>query len=354
MAYHREENVCVNVFPQECMATIKEVAESAGVSITTVSHIVNGTRHVSERLTVKVRSAIDELGYRPHTAARSLRSCKTHMIGLILPDNTNPFFAEIARGVEDSCFDAGYSVILCNTDNNLEKEVNYLRLLENKGVDGIAFVSIGQDHEAIEILAKQKQPHVLIDRYIPDFDCVLVDNRVGARKAVARLIELGHRRIGFISGRRNLVPSMEREQGYREALRHLGINVDPANLVEGDFGLESGNRAALRLLSRPHRPTALFAANDMMAIGALKAARQMALRVPEDLSVIGFDDIQLSSFVSPSLTTVAQPKYTMGRRTAEILLTRIKQPETKTISENLSTRVVERESHGMAPKETAA
>ena len=330
------------------MPTIKDVAEKAGVSTATVSHIINGTRFVSDELSVKVRSAIEELGYEPHAVARSLRGQKTHMIGLILPDNTNPFFAEVARGVEDACFTAGYSVILCNSDNNLEKEVSYLRLLENKGVDGIAFVSIGRDHEAVEVLAKQKQPHVLIDRVIPDFDIdsVLVDNRGGARQAVGTLIDLGHRRIGFISGPADLSSSIERQRGYREALEEVGLKPEEGLIAEGDFGLQGGEQAATAVLDTDRPPTALFVANDMMAIGALNTARKLGLNVPEELSLFGFDDIAMAACTAPALSTVAQPKYHIGQRTAEILLRRIRHPKDPIISESLSTHLVLRESHG--------
>jgi LacI family transcriptional regulator len=330
------------------MPTIKDVAEKAGVSIATVSHIINGTRYVSEELTVKVRAIIEALEYEPHAVARSLRGQKTHMIGLILPDNTNPFFAEVARGVEDTCFNAGYSVILCNSDNNIEKEVSYLRLLENKGIDGIAFVSIGQDHEAVEMLAKQKHPHVLIDRFIPDFniDSVLVDNRGGARLAIESLVKLGHKRIGFISGPADLISSQERERGFRETMDSSNLIIQQSDVSEGDFGLRSGETAGQALLDRRKHPTAIFVANDMMAIGVLNTARRLGLNVPEDLSIIGFDDISLAACTAPGLTTVAQPKYRMGQRTAEILLNRIRKPQSPIISESLTTHLVERESHG--------
>ena len=330
------------------MPTIKDVAQKAGVSIATVSHIINHTRFVSDELSGRVRSVIDELGYEPHAVARSLRGQKTHMIGLILPDNTNPFFAEVARGVEDACFIAGYSVILCNSDNSLEKEVSYLQLLENKGVDGIAFVSIGEDDDAVEVLAKQKPPHVLIDRVIPgvDIDSVLVDNRGGARQAVATLIEHGHQNIGFISGPRDLSSSIERERGYREALEQAGLSPNEGLIIEGDFGLPGGEIAARSLLTQDPRPTALFVANDIMAIGTMNMARKLGLIIPKDLSVFGFDDIAMASCVSPALSTVAQPKYQIGQRTAEILLRRIEYPGETTRSESLSTHLVLRESHG--------
>jgi LacI family transcriptional regulator len=328
------------------LATMRHVAECAGVSVTTVSHVINHTRPVSEELREKVLAAMDELGYQPNRLARSLRRGETHTIGMIVPDNVNPFFAEIARGIEDAGSGEGYSVILCNSDGNLEKELFYHNVLTAKQVDGILFVAVGASTEVIRSLQKRRMPLVVIDRDVPDVavDSVLIDNAEGGRQATRHLLDLGHRRIGCITGPSDLTPSAARVTGYRQALHEAGIAADEALVVRGDFMYESGHRAAHRLLAMDDPPTALFACNDLMAIGAISAAVSAGWQVPADLSVVGFDDVRLASFANPPLTTIAQPKYEIGVLAVTMLLERMQDYDMPPRRRQLDTHLVVRRS----------
>jgi LacI family transcriptional regulator len=308
---------------------MRDVAERAGVSVTTVSHVINETRPVSDKLRERVLAAMDELGYQPNRLARSLRRGHTHTIGMIVPDSTNPFFAEVARGVEDTSFEQGYSVILCNSDGNLDKEVFYTNVLAERRVDGILFVAAGISTEQIRDLQARRMPVVVVDREIPDVavDSVLTDNARGGELATRYLMDLGHRCIGCVTGPSGVTPSAERVTGYRQALDESGIPVDEVLIVKGDFQYESGHQAACQLLSMDNPPTAIFACNDLMAVGALSAAAEMGRRIPADLSVVGFDDVSLASFANPPLTTILQPKHEMGVIAATMLLERMHEPE---------------------------
>jgi len=309
---------------------MRDVAERAGVSVTTVSHVVNETRPVSDELRQRVSAAMDELGYQPNRLARSLRLQETHTIGMIVPDSANPFFAEVARGIEDTSFEQSYNVILCNSDGNLDKELLYTNVLVEKQVDGILFVAAGVSTEHIRALQTRRMPLVLVDRDIPGVavDSVLTDNARGGWQAIHYLIELGHRRIGCITGPSDVTPSAERVTGYRQALREAGIAADENLVVKGDFQYQSGFRATQQLLEVNDPPTAVFACNDLMAVGAISAVIESGRRVPADLSVIGFDDVPLASFTNPPLTTIAQPKYEMGALATTMLLERVQDRDT--------------------------
>ena len=332
------------------IATIRDVAQRAGVSTTTVSHILNNTRFVSDELRNKVFQVIKELNYQPYGLARSLRTKKTNTIGMIIPDNTNPYFAEVARGIEDICFRLNYSVILCNSGSDPRREAGYLELLIEKGVDGLAFVSTGNDRSAVEILAHQDIPRIIVDREVTgvSIDAVLVDNLSGGYYATRYLLSLGHRRIACITGPSLLNPSAQRVVGYEKALKEAGLPRDEELIVAGDFHSKSGYAGTRSLLNLSRPPTAIFACNDLMAFGVLYAAHELGLEVPQQLSVVGFDDINLSSFSIPRLSTVAQPKYEIGRRAALRLVERIKNKELPPYREVLKTRLVIRDSC-MAP-----
>lgn len=328
------------------MATIKDVAERAGVSIATVSHVINKTRYVSEELQARVRQAMEELGYQPNAIARSLRRKETHTIGLIIPDNSNPFFAEVARGIEDFGFQNGYSVILCNSDGDLKKELAYIGVLTSKRVDGIVFIAATAKAEHIKPFLGEI-PLVIVDRKMPDLeaDSVLVDNFGGGYAATRHLIDLGHRKIGCITGPPDLAPSADRVAGYKQALKDHGLQPLDELIVEGDFRYQSGNEGMRRLLDLEPPPTAVFACNDVMAIGAMKAAQDQGLRVPEDIAIVGFDDITLASFTNPTLTSVKQPKYEMGKIALELLFQRISSSDLQGRQEIiLDTTLVVRES----------
>jgi len=307
------------------VATIKDVARLADVSTATVSHVINDTRYVSDELRARVLDAMEVLNYRPNVLAQGLRRGETHTIGLVVPDNANPFFAEVARVVEDVGFDRGYSVILCNTGDDLERERAYIDVLIAKQVDGIIFIAAGDHHKHLAELTDANVPLVLADRDVAQsgVDVVLVDNELGGHRATEHLLDLGHRRIGCIAGPSEATPSADRVKGYARALREAGVPVQQSLIEPGDFRYEGGEEAAARLLSLDSLPSAVFACNDLMAIGALRAIRRAGLRVPEDISVVGFDDIVLASAVSPALTTVAQPVEQLAKISTELLLSRI-------------------------------
>lgn len=309
------------------MTTIKDVAEAAQVSITTVSHVVNGTRFVSEDLRLRVLAAMQRLGYRPNGLARSLRRGHTGTIALILPDNANMFFAEIAREIEDLGFQNGYSVILCNTNNDNEKEIAYTTTLLEKQVDGLIFISAGGSQESLALLQASGTPLVIADRELAGVkaDLIQIDNFNGGYLAGEYLVRLGHRRLGCISGPERLTPSAQRVEGFLKALADAHIPFEPYSLVSGDFSYPSGEQSMQQLLALgPRRPSAVFVCNDMMAIGALRAATIHGLQIPASLSIIGFDGISLANAVSPALTTIAQPIHEMAQNAVNLLLEQIK------------------------------
>lgn len=325
---------------------MRDVAKRAGVSVTTVSHVINQTRPVSDELRGRVLAAMEELGYQPNTLARSLRRGETHTIGIIVPDSANPFFAEVARGIEDTSFEHGYSVILCNTDNDLDKESLYTNVLVKKQVDGILFVAAGLSAENIQALQGREMPLVIVDRQVPgvEVDSVLTDNTRGGWQATLHLIEFGHRRIGCIVGPSDLTPSAARVTGYRQALGESGIPYDEALIVKGDFQYESGYEAAHMLLTKDDPPTAIFACNDLMAVGALSNALEKGLEIPADLSVVGFDDVRPALYANPPITTVKQPKYEIGVLATRMLLERMRDPATPPRTRILDTHLVIRRS----------
>lgn len=331
------------------MSTISQVARRAGVSSTTVSHVLNNTRFVSQETRQRVLAACAELGYQPNALARSLRRGETHTLGLVLPDSANPFFAEIGRAIEEAAFGQNYSVILCNTEGNPTVEELYITVLVQKHVDGIIFVSTGEKTEAFQSLLNSGLPAVLVDRDIPELnlDAVLVDNIQGGKLAAEHLVRLGHRRIACITGPSHLTPSALRKVGFEQALFEAGYPLDPALTLPGDFHPDSGYQATRTLLQFSKPPSAIFVSNDLMAIGVLNAAQELGCRVPEDISVVGFDDIELASFTVPPLTTLAQPKKDIGRMAIDLLLRRIRERDLPAQRELLPMTLITRKSSGV-------
>jgi LacI family transcriptional regulator len=305
--------------------TIKDVALAASVSITTVSHVINNTRFVDPATRERVLRAMDELGYHPNFLARSLRKGFSKTIGLIVPDAANLFFAEVARKIEDYGYHQGYSVILGNSDNDPEKQSNYINTLLAKRVDGVIFISSGGEVKDLARFADNQVPIVVADRDVPLelADVVLLDNEQAGYNATRFLIGLGHRRIACITGPFNLSPSMERRDGYYRAMREANLPISPDSIIPGDFRFQGGEQVMESLLTLKPRPEAVFVFNDMMAIGAIAAVRKAGLAIPDDISIIGFDDIQLASAVTPSLTTVAQPIDDIARCATDLLIQRV-------------------------------
>jgi len=307
------------------MPTMKDVAQAAAVSVTTVSHVINETRYVSEDLRARVLRAMEDMNYHPNILARSLRQGITHSIGLIVPDNSNPFFAEVARVAETVGFEHDYSVILCNSDKNVEREYAYLNVLIARQVDGVIFIAAGGEQQHLRELAAQGIPVVVADRDVPQglADVVLVNHEQGGYDATQHLISLGHRRIACISGPSPITPSADRVRGYCRALREAGIPMEEELVVRCSESYLGGETAMARLLRLDRRPTAVCTYNDITAIGALRASRNAGLEVPGDLSIVGFDDIPLASAVVPALTTVAQPIADLATVATELLIARI-------------------------------
>lgn len=328
------------------MKTISEVAKKAGVSSSTVSHVINNTRFVSPETRKRVEMVIEELGYRPNILARSLRVGETKTIGLILPDSANPFFAESGRQLEEAAFQRGYSLILCNTDGDLAKEKCYTEVLLNKQVDGIIFMATGDDMQSLQELVSRQLPVVVVDRFMDkmELDEVVTDNLQSGYLATSYLITNGHRRIAIIRGPSNITPSAQRVTGYHQALSEANLPIVPDLEATGDFHVESGYFAAQKLLHQKEPPTAIFACNDLMAIGALRAIHEAGLRVPEDISLIGHDDIEMASYIRPTLTTIAQPITQLAETAIKWLVERIELPSLPPRQTVLANRLVERQS----------
>ena len=307
------------------MTTIREVAESAGVSYATVSHVINNTRLVSPETRERVLAAMDTLNYRPNALARSLRQGKTNTIGLVLPDSANPFFAEISRSIEDEAFKKGYSVFLCNTESDTKRELFYVDVLSKKQVDGIIFVAAGDQADSLDYLLQRNMPVVMIDRNVPNVegDAVLTDHQLGGYLATRHLLELGHTQIACIAGPSSITPSAERIIGYRRALEEAGLPFDEKLVIRGDYHAQSGMDITNSLLKMNPRPTAIFALNDLMAIGALRAAAEVGYSIPKDLAVVGYDDLEIARFTNPPLTTIAQAKKEIGAQAVNLLVDRM-------------------------------
>lgn len=338
---------------RERRPTIRDAALKAGVSISTVSRVMTGAVAVDPVTAGRVRAAVDAIGYRPDLLARSFRKRVTHTIGLLLPDNSNPFFAEIARAIEDAGFEQDYSVILCNSDLSRVKQEAYVDVLLAKRVDGLILVSSGlipsaDNQDAVSRILDAGAPCVVVDRDLGEaaIDQVLVDNHLGGYLAGEHLVRLGHREIACIVGPSDLTPSAGRIAGFRGALTDAGLDIHPGALVRGDGRYEGGVLAARDLIERGVPFSAVFAFNDQMATGAVAAFQRQGLRLPEDVSVVGFDDIPRASAMFPALTTVAQPIAEMGVLGVQLLLNRIARPDAPFERIQLPTRLVIRESTG--------
>ena len=330
---------------------ITDVAQRAGVSISTVSRVLNNSDYpIRPETRQKVLEAIEELRFRPNDVARSLLLKQTHTIGLIVPDISNPYYPELSLGVEATASEHGYAVIFCNTSRRPEKVEYYLDVLLQKRADGIIIAGGGTDLTQISQGTLRSDTKIaLVGKHHLPFPSVQVDNFGAAREITSHLLNLGHRHIAFISGPPNLTSVQDRLAGYKASLEERGISEDNRLICEGDFGAESGYSATLSLLRGEPTPTAIFAANDRMAISAMAAAADVGLRVPNDLTVVGFDDIITASLVRPSLTTVALPAYEIGASAMRLMLRLLEGEECpKTVW--LPTQLVIRQSSGPPPR----
>src|SRR5215212_10021974 len=306
------------------MATMNDVARVANVSIATVSHVINGTRFVSAERVERVQAAMQELGYTPDATARSLRVGRTDTIGLVVPDNSNPFFAALARWIEEAGFESGYTTILANSNERPDREHRYVSTLVSKRVDGLILSPSRGDHSTLtRLLQNARLPVVVVDRdaALPNADVVLYDNEGGSYEAARYLLELGHRRIGCVAGPADASSATERVTGFRKAIADAGLPPQP--VVEADFHFTGGREATARLLDTGQEFTALFAANDLMAAGAVRELHSRGIAVPDQVSVVGFDDAPLAEMVSPALTTMRQPLQEMAHSAVSLLLSRV-------------------------------
>ncbi len=306
------------------MATIVDVALKARVSIATVSRVVNNSPHkVNPKTRKKVLEAIRELDYRPNALATGLHKKKTMTIGIIIPDISNPYYAEIVRGIQDMADRHGYAIILLNTDRNRDRIIKHIYFLREKSADGIIFSGgVIAGERVLSSLKDLRDRVVVIGRHRVDFPAVLIDNVGGAIKATRYLIELGHRRIGFIGGPDQSISARDRLSGYRNAMTQSRFPVEKGLVRKGDFTPKSGYLSSRDLFLK-EKPTAIFAANDQMAFGAVRAVEEMGLDVPGEVSVVGFDNIPFSSYSTPPLTTIDIPKYQIGAAAMGMLIDRI-------------------------------
>lgn len=307
------------------MTTIHDVARLAGVSPATVSRVLNDNPEVGGILRDRVKSAIAQLDYKPNGLARSLRRRATTVVGVIISDVTNPFFTGMVRAIEDVAQGAGYSAVLANADEDLDKEVRYLEVAAAERMAGVVLSPASSKHTRIDVLAERGIPVVTVDRklHTADVDSVVVANRRAARQATEHLLAEGCRQIGFIGGPPETSTAADRLAGYRQALRTAGRPTDPSLVVRGDFRIEGGHDATTQLLSRPQRPDGLVVANNLMALGAMQCLIENEVAVPDDIAVVGFDDFAWATTLRPALTVVSQPIYDVGRQAAELLLRRI-------------------------------
>lgn len=323
------------------MATIKDVAKLANVSVATVSRVLNRNANVNHDTKKRVNEAIDQLKYRPNDVARTLFRGRSKMIALFVPDIMNPFFPELARAVEDITNKNEYTFVLCNTDDDLEKELTYMNALKQKSVDGIIIVSstITEEH-----LSELNIPAIALDRiFSSDLSAVTVNNREGGRAATEYLKTIGCKRIAHIAGPENVSNTKKRLKGYLDVVRNEDWFLS-SYVVSGEYSFQKAKDVTTRLLINHPEIDGIFVANDLMGIGVIKAAESLGINVPKDLAIIAFDGISIGETTSPTLTTMAQPIYDMGARAAEMLIEQINDPTRTKKVEAFSVRLVERQS----------
>lgn len=319
------------------MATIKDVAKMAGVSTTTVSHVINKTRFVAEETEKQVLQAIKELKYSPSAVARSLKVNTTKSIGMIVTSSETPYFAEIIHAVEESCYRQGYSLFLCNTQNDIEKIQNHLEMLSKKRVDGILVMCAEYTTDSLDLLSNFNELPMVVMDWGPDnehTDLIKDNSFEGGYLATEYLIKNGHQNIGIIAGELTKTTAKTRYHGFLQAMKDANLTVNPNWVVEGFFEPEDGYECMNKILAQESLPSAVFCCNDVMALGAISAIGEKGLRVPEDISIIGYDNIHASRFYSPPLTTIHQSKSRLGVQALSLLFKRIlDNPQQRTIIE---------------------
>ena len=329
------------------MATIKDVAKHASVSTSTVSHVLNKTRFVSEDISERVMTAVTELNYAPSALARSLKVNHTKTFGMLVTTSTNPFFGEVVKGVERRCYEMGYNLILCNTEGDAKRVHSSLDTLLQKRVDGLLLMCTEIENQVLELFSRyQAVPTVVMDWGLIDFpsDKIQDNSHHGGYLATKHLIEQGHTEIGCLTGPLNKLQAQQRLSGFVQAMEESGLEINKEWIASGDFECEGGEAAFNELHSRGKLPSALFVCNDMMAMGVIHAAAQDGTSIPNDLSIIGYDDIHLSKYMTPALSTVHQPKHRLGQAAVDTLLNRLQAPDSDPQVVELEPTLVERSS----------
>jgi LacI family transcriptional regulator len=330
------------------MATIKQVANHAAVSVATVSRVINKTGYVSEDLQQRVYQAMETLNYKPSALAQSLRNQRTQVVGVLIPQLDQPFFSALTFSIEQALFDRDYRTLICSSGESHLKEDTYIDMLLRQRVDGVIFAPMGQSSDNIRHLLERKIPVVIVDRDLPEIkgvNRVLTDNYQGGYDGMRHLLELGHRQIGIIGAPFYSEAMIQRIRGTQQALIDFGITPNPDLLITDTLQqFEMGYAAGRALLGKSSPPTAIFALTDVIAVGVTHIAAMLGLRLPEDLSIVGFDNIPLASFVMPELTTVAQPIYQMGEMATQLLLKQMQNFDTPVTTIMLKDELIVRKS----------
>ncbi|EOX3979837.1 substrate-binding domain-containing protein [Vibrio alginolyticus] len=330
------------------MATMKDIAKLAGVSTSTVSHVINKTRFVSEEISERVNNAAKELNYyAPSALARSLKVNRTKTIGMLVTTSTNPFFGEVVKGVERSCYQKGYSLILCNTEGDNERMRQSINTLLQKRVDGLILMCSSLEGERIDVFERYPDIPVVVMDWGPMLftsDKIQDNSLRDGYLAAKYLIDCGHTEIGCITGPLIKHQAQMRYEGYKRAMNEAGLEFNANWIIESDFECEGGYQAFKKMAQRGALPSSIFVSNDMMAMGVINAANELDIKVPDDLSIIGYDDIHIAKFMSPSLTTIHQPKYRLGQAAVETLVRKLDEKSTEAQVVQLEPTLVERKS----------
>ncbi|HHF0544851.1 substrate-binding domain-containing protein [Vibrio alginolyticus] len=330
------------------MATMKDIAKLAGVSTSTVSHVINKTRFVSEEISERVNNAAKELNYyAPSALARSLKVNRTKTIGMLVTTSTNPFFGEVVKGVERSCYQKGYSLILCNTEGDNERMRQSINTLLQKRVDGLILMCSSLEGERIDVFERYPDIPVVVMDWGPMLftsDKIQDNSLRGGYLAAKYLIDCGHTEIGCITGPLIKHQAQMRYEGYKRAMNEAGLEFNANWIIESDFECDGGYQAFKKMAQRGALPSSIFVSNDMMAMGVINAANELGIKVPDDLSIIGYDDIHIAKFMSPSLTTIHQPKYRLGKAAVETLVRKLDEKSTEAQVVQLEPTLVERKS----------
>ncbi|MCL2893865.1 ribose operon transcriptional repressor RbsR [Brenneria tiliae] len=314
------------------MTTMKDVARLAGVSTSTVSHVINNDRFVSDAIRDKVMAVVEQLNYAPSALARSLKINQTQTIGMLLTASSNPFYAEVVRGVERCCYERGYSLILCNTEGDPDRMRRSLETLLQKRVDGVLLMCTESHRPLPDMVSRYPSiPMVMMDwaPFDGGIDVIKDNSLLGGEMATKYLISRGYRKIACIAGPKDKTTAYNRLEGYRQAMQGAGLPIPAEYEIFGDFEFETGYRAMRQLLALDNRPDAVFTGNDAMAVGVYHALYLAGLSIPGDMAVIGYDDIELARYMSPPLTTIHQPKDELGELAIDTLLYRLGHPDTE-------------------------